>query len=167
MTGSYAFFLHIVGVGLVCTSVLGRWTLERRFRKEDDVKLRLHTTSLIRSIGLLSPSAVVLLILTGVANIINVFAGTSAAWYSQPWLVTKLVLFAILVVNGMLPGPLLIKKRERLLPADTEDAPSGDWQIQVSHLNKQISWYYLVQSLLILSIIYLSAFGSSKHPGFI
>lgn len=166
MSGSYAFFLHIVAVGMISAVVVGGWVLERRLQKEPDRLLKQHTGTLIRSIGLVSPFAAVLLLLTGIANIFNVYWGTDRAWYNQPWLVTKLVLFAILVVNGSLLGPVLNKRRMEMFraagadPSDEPDVPG------LTFLNKQISWYYLVQSLLLLAIIYLSTFGTSKHPGY-
>lgn len=147
------------------SSVVAGFVLDRKFRKASDHKVRLAIAGASRTMGLLSPVAAVLLLMTGIGNIHELFAGTDTNWYSQGWLVAKIVLYAIMVLNGSFYGPSLTRGRLKLLSSiEDQSAPPGV-ESALQSTNNQITLFYLVQSLFLLLIIYVSVFGSGKHPG--
>jgi len=165
MAVSSSFFVHLLSVGLLISSVVGGFVLDRKFRNTQDHKIRLAIAGASRTMGLFSPVAAVLLLITGIGNIHELFAGTDTKWYSEGWLVAKIVLYAIMVLNGTVYGPSLTRGRLKLLSAiEEQSAPPGAESLLRS-TNNQITLFYFVQFLFLLLVIYVSVFGSGKHPG--
>lgn len=165
MNGSFNFFFHIVSVGLLFVVVVGGWLLHRKIVKEKDLHLKLYVSLSGRVIGLLSPFVTVLLLVTGIGNIYNRDLGTDLHWYSEGWLVAKIIFFAIMLVNGAVFGATLAKKRTVLLQSIDQKTAPENAESMLKDLNRQFSWHYTVQFLLLAIIILLSTFGSGKHPG--
>ena len=165
MSGSFNFFFHIIAVGLLFVVIVGGWLLHRKIVNEKDVHLKLYVSTSGRVIGLLSPFVTVLLLATGIGNIYNRYLGTELHWYSEGWLVAKIIFFAIAAVNGAVFGAMLARKRTALLQSiNQQNAPSNAESL-LKDINRQFSWHYVVQFLLLAIIILLSTFGSGKHPG--
>jgi hypothetical protein len=167
MNVSIAFLLHLLGFGVLCTSLLAGFIIDRKFRSETNYHLKLHISGIARAIGLLSPVATLLLLLTGIANIHNHYYGSSLNWYSEGWLVAKLILFVVAVINGMLYGPRLTRSRTKLVKALSDQSAPENAGEQIRSYNTQITLFYLVQAVLLLLILFLSVFGTGKHPGLI
>jgi len=165
MTVSTSFFLHLIAFGLLTTTLVSGFVLDRRFRKETDHKLKVTIASISRTIGLLSPVAAVLLLVTGIGNIHNRTIGTELEWYAEGWLVAKIVLYVLMVLNGSVYGPGLIRGRLKLLNAVAEQSAPPNAEAALRSYNRQISLFYFVQTLLLLLVVYISVFGSGKHPG--
>jgi hypothetical protein len=168
MRVSIAFVVHLLGVGLLTTTLIAGFLLDRKIRKETDLRLKIYTAGISRTIGLLSPVAVILLLLSGIANIHNRLMGSTMAWYDEGWLVAKVFLYVIMVFNGLFYGPGLTRQRLKIITllAEQQAAPEGS-EKTIRSLNKQISLFYAVQMMLFLFIICLSVFGTAKHPGVI
>ena len=165
MTFSISFFLHLVAFGLLTTTILSGFVLDRKLRKESDHRLRLTIAGVSRNIGLLSPIAALLILVTGIGNIHNRFFGTEMRWYAEGWLVAKIVLYVVMVLNGMIYGPRLTRGRLKLLNAVSEQSAPPDAESTLRSYNKQITLFYFVQTTLLLLVLYISVFGSGKHPG--
>jgi len=165
MNVSISFYLHMIGFGLLCTSLFGGWILERRIRAEEDMNQKRLIAAICRRFGLLSSFTSVLLLLTGVVNIINVFGDHAGLWHTEGWLIAKIILFAFMLVNGAVFGPVLIRRRTKLLQTLSEQNAPEDSATHLVTIQKSISTFYLVQFLLLLIILYLSTAGSGKHPG--
>lgn len=165
MSGSFSFFLHIVGVGLVFIVVVGGWALNWKLSAEKEVPLKLYVGGLLRSVGLLSPFVALLLLITGIGNMHNRYTGTELSWYSEGWLVAKIIFFAMFVVNGTVFGVILGRKRTHLLKNIVEQKAPTDADKTLKSLNRQITLFYAVQFVLLMIILLLSTFGSGKHPG--
>jgi hypothetical protein len=165
MSGSYNFLLHVLGFGLISAVLIGGWMIERKFRAEKDWALKAYIGGIARSLALLSPVAALILLITGIGNIHTYYMGSPVAWHEDGWLVAKVILFAVMFVNGTVFGPLLTKKRMGLVKAlANHDAPAEAEQ-GVAALTRQIAVFYLVQFILWVWIVYLSTFGTGKHPG--
>ena len=160
------FLLHLLGFGLISGVTFAGWILNMRFTSESELQMKLAVGSMMRTVGMFSPVAALLLLLTGIGNIYNVFLGSGTSWYQESWLVVKIVLFGILLTNGTLFGPLIARKRNKIVRSllEEDEAPPEDETLK--NLNGQMWWFYIVQSVLILGILYFSVFGPSKHPGF-
>jgi hypothetical protein len=167
MRASISFVLHLLGFGVLTTTLLSGFVLERKFRSDIDFKLKLYTAGISRVIGLLSPFAALLLLVTGIGNIHNRMLGSSQAWYNEGWLVAKIILYAVMVFNGLFYGPALTRNRLKAMKAQAEQSAPPDAEVLIRSSNKQITMFYLVQTLLLLFVVFLSVFGSGKHPGVI
>ncbi len=165
MNGSYNFFFHIVGVGFVFVVVVGGWLIHRKIVKEHDPHLKLYVSQSGRIVGIMSPFVALLLLLTGIGNIYNRDLGTDLHWYSEGWLVAKIIFFAVFVVNGAVFGAVLARKRNVLLKAIDGPSAPADAETTLHSYYHQFMWHYLVQFLLLTIILLLSTFGSGKHPG--
>jgi hypothetical protein len=165
MRVSIAFVVHLLSVGIITTTLLAGFIIDRKIRKEPDVRLRLYLSGLSRSIGLWSPVAAILLLITGIANIHNRFLGSSTDWYSEGWLVAKIVLYVVIVLNGMLYGPRLMRSRVGVFKTMTGQTVPADADATLRSLNRQIFSFYIIQMVLFLLILYISVFGTAKHPG--
>ncbi len=147
------FLFHLIGFGMIATLLLAGPIQERRFQKAEtlDGKVSLHRT--MKSMGLLFPLAVLLLLATGIGNMY--FTGLGP--FKAGWLTAKIIFFAIAVVNGAMAGARTSnrgKLMERL--ARGESVPNALAEIQ--RLNKQQTIFYLTQTFLILIIITLPVF---------
>jgi len=166
MSGSFVFLLHLIGFSLVSALVVSGWILNNRFIHETDLSLKLYIGGISRVFVFLSPIAALLLLVSGIGNIYNLYYGTSVAWYEQGWLVIKVVLFGVLLVNGMIFGPMMSRKRVKVVQEMVEIGVNEANTKQINDLNSQMRWFSLVQSVLLLGILFFSAFGTSKHPGY-
>jgi uncharacterized membrane protein SirB2 len=161
MNGTLIFFFHIVGIGLVFVVVVGGWLIHQKIVREKDPHLKLYVSQSGRVIGILSPFVTILLLLTGIGNIYYRDLGTNLHWYSEGWLVAKIIFFAVFVVNGALFGAMLSRKRTLLLKTiDGKTAPP-DSETTLGNYNRQFMWHYLVQFLLLTIILLLSTFGTA------
>jgi putative copper export protein len=167
MHGSINFLFHLIAFGILFTALLGGWMVERRIRSEKEWIQKLFIGKISRRFGMLSPIASVIMLLTGIVNIFNIYGGSVSLWYTEGWLIAKIILFAFLLVNGALFGPILIRRRTKLLQNISEKTAPEDAEATLRIMNKSISTFYLVQFLLLMIILYLSIAGTGKHQGII
>jgi len=165
MRVSISFYLHLLGFGLAAAALAGSFVLERKFRSEQDLNVKLYIGGLSRTMGLLSPFAVLLLLITGIGNIFNRYAALSIEWYQEGWLAAKIISFVILTLNGMIYGPRISRSRTKLVRSLYENSAPANADKALASLNHQMALFYVVQSTLLLIIVYLSLFGTAKHPG--
>lgn len=167
MRGSIIFIFHLIGFGLVFTALLGGWIIERRIRAEKDWNQKLYVGKINRRFGLLSPIASIVMLLTGIVNIFNLYNGNNSLWYTEGWLIAKIILFAFLLINGAIFGPILIRRRTKLMQAFAGKTITEDAEVTFRVLSTSITTFYLVQFLLLIIILGLSIAGGGKHPGII
>ncbi|MGD0591309.1 MAG: hypothetical protein ABSA44_11000 [Bacteroidota bacterium] len=167
MNGSINFLFHLIGFGLLFTALWGGWILEQRIRAEKNWDQKLFLGKINRRFGLLSSIASIIMLLTGIVNIFNLHHGNINLWYIEGWLIAKIILFAFLLVNGAIFGPILIRRRTKLMQGISEKTAPEDAEATIKIMNKSISTFYLVQFLLLMIILYLSVAGGGKHPGII
>ncbi len=102
---------------------------------------------------------------TGMGNMYNMY-GHSFHFAAMPaWLAAKIIFFAILLINGAVLGPILSRKRTVFLKTIEENIFSEKIGPTLNTFNKNISFFYAVQILLVIIILFLSVFGTGKHPG--
>ncbi|HEX9828810.1 MAG TPA: hypothetical protein VGB10_01245, partial [Bacteroidota bacterium] len=75
------------------------------------------------------------------------------------------ILFAVMATNGLVTAPILAKKRMMLIKGLSDGSASAGTESTLKKMNTQVSLFLLVQVMLLLSILFLSAFGTGKHPG--
>ena len=167
MNSSINFLFHLIGFGFVFTALLGGWILERRIRAEKEWNQKLFLGKVSRRFGFLSLISSIIMLLTGIVNIFNLRNGNINLWYNEGWLIAKIILFAFLFINGAVFGPILVRRRTKLMQVISEKTMPEDAEATVKIMNKNISTFYLVQFLLLIIILYLSVAGGGKHPGII
>lgn len=167
MNGSYNYLVHIIGFGLLSLTFLGGFLLDRKFRKEKDWKLKLYILGIARPLGIATPIVAAILLITGIGNIHNRLMGTEVSWLDEGWLVAKVIFFSVMLLNGLIFGPSLSKKRAGAVKAIVDGSGGAEAEEKVVALNKQIALFYLVQAIFLIAILYLSTFGPGKHPGMI
>jgi uncharacterized membrane protein len=165
MNGSFNFLFHLIGFGFIFTALFGGWILERRIKAEKEWNQKLFLGKISRRFGLLSPIASIIMLLTGIVNIFNLHHGNINLWYIEGWLIAKIILFAFLLINGAIFGPILVRRRTKLMQRISEKTAPEDAEATIKIMNKSISTFYLVQFLLLMIILYLSVAGGGKHPG--
>jgi hypothetical protein len=165
MNGSYNYLVHIIGFGLLSLTFVGGFLLDRKFRKEKDWQLKLYVLGIARPLGIATPIVAAILLITGIGNIHNRLMGTEVTWLDEGWLVAKIIFFAVMVLNGLIFGPSLSRKRARVVKGIVDGSGAADAEQKIVALNRQITMFYLVQAILLIAILYLSTFGPGKHPG--
>lgn len=167
MSPSLFFVLHLLSFGVLVTTLLAGFILDRKLRSEKNLDLKIYVGTIARMIGLLSPLAALLLLLSGIGNIYNRYAGATISWFQEGWLVAKIMFFALMLLNGVVYGPKLSRSRMNLLKAIRDQTAPPEAEKLLASVNRQLTLFYLVQTVLLLVILYLSVFGSGKHPGVI
>jgi uncharacterized membrane protein SirB2 len=150
---SVVFLFHLIGFGMIATLLFAGPILERRFQKGETLDTKVAIHRVMKSVGLLSPLAVLLLIATGIGNMY--FTGLGP--FKAGWLTAKIIFVAIVVVNGAMTGARALKRGkllERL--ARGENIPNALPQMQ--RYNRQQTTFYLTQWFLIVVILVLSVF---------
>ena len=107
------------------------------------------------------------MLLTGIVNIFNLYNGNINLWYTEGWLIAKIILFACLLINGAIFGSILIRRRTKLIQRITGKTAPEDAETTIMILSKSVTTFYLVQFLLLIIILCLSVAGGGKHPGII
>lgn len=160
MIGTLAFSLHLIGFGILSATIVGGWILDRKLRAQSDLPSKLLVGSISKSIELLSPIAAILLLGSGIANIFFRYADPLGQWFSEGWLVFKLILFVVLLLNGMVFGPKLIRTRLKIVQSKEAD------QSRLHAINNQITLFYITQTLFVLIILLVSLLGTAKHMNY-
>jgi uncharacterized membrane protein SirB2 len=148
----YSKLLHFIGIGIIFASLLSGLILHAQYRKAPDYNSKLIILKALRPIGLLSPVAIVVLLLSGIGNmeIIKEYGLFTTAWLS-----TKIVLFIVAAVGGIIFG-VKARKRGKLVAQIAEgNAPEGA-ETTLASMDNQQRFFYIVQTALILTILALS-----------
>jgi hypothetical protein len=162
MNSSISLLFHLIGFGIIFTSLLGGWTLERRLRMETEWNQKLFLGKISRRLYILFPIASVIMLLTGIINIFSIFSGEINLLYTEGWLIAKIILFTFFLINGTVFGPILARRRAKLIQRILEKKGPDDAEATIKIINKSISTFYLVQFILLMIVIYLSIAGAEK-----
>jgi hypothetical protein len=146
-----AMLLHIVGIGLLFTSLVGGWILHSHYMKGAGWGTRLVLLKTLRTFGLLSPIATALLVVSGVANMILLQLGA----FTTAWLSAKLVLVLLTIVNGVIFG-IRSSRRSKLAVAIAESRAPENAEQTLDLMNRQQRLFFVNQTILILVILGLS-----------
>jgi hypothetical protein len=165
MHGSYIHIFHLIAFGFVSATLIPGLVLNRKLVAEKDFSRKIQIGGIMKVFGAFALFNVILLLLTGIGNIYNWYSGTSIAWYEESWLVIKISLFALLAVNALFFVPKLMKNRIMIIKSLAEKTASADAEQKLSGYNNKISLFFLMQTMLLLAVLYLSVFGPGKHPG--
>lgn len=148
-----SLLLHFIGIGMVFTTILAGWILEGQYRKAADWQARAFILKMLRPIGLLSPVSVLILLLSGIGNMSLGFRAYSL--FSDSWLTTKLVVFLILVLSGLLFG-IRGTKRSRLVSSMADGSATSGAEMVIKSMDAMQRLFLIIQAVLIVIILTLS-----------
>ncbi len=148
-----SMFFHYVGIGLISTSLVGGWILNAVYDKAGNYASKLIILKSLRRIGLVSPIAIGVLLVTGAANMHY----TGYSFSNAPWLTTKVIVFVVAAVVGSIFGARGSKRTvlvSRL--ADGTAVVGADSHLKA--IDRQQRLFYMFQTIMIFAILVLSVF---------
>jgi hypothetical protein len=151
----FSLFFHFIGFGLLLTTTVAGYILNRQYKKATDVEAKLVILRSIKPIGIISPIAMLLMLITGIGNMHSL----GYTLLDLPgWLAYKIILFAIAFISGIL---FAVKSRKRVIVfqeiATGKSTTHGE-QTMASY-DQQINLFYLVSAVLLALILFLSING--------
>jgi hypothetical protein len=147
-------FFHFIGFGLIMTMNVAGFILNRQYMKAPDMKSKSAILRTARPIGLMSPFATLLMLITGIGNMHVLGLGI----FDTSWLLAKLIFFTVAVICGTLFG-IMAKKRAILVQQIADDNPPTDAEGLLLGYDKQMSLFYLVMAMITMMILGLSIYG--------
>lgn len=165
--------LHFIGLGLLVTIQIAGFVLNSQYKKAPDLQTKAIYLRALRPIGLLSPVAILLMLITGIGNMYllgmfstsNTMETHATTMHSQgiilidfPLLEKKIAVFIVAATLGIIMG-IMSRKRGSLVASMVKgDAPqNANTFLEV--LDKKIQTLSIVMSFLLLTLIYLSVLG--------
>lgn len=146
--------LHFLGFGLLVTVNVAGFILNRQYKKAPDLQSKAVLLRAMKPIGLLSPIAVLIMLITGIGNMHALGLGV----LDLGWLTAKIIFFAIMVISGILLG-IQSGKRGKLVQQMVQGQAPANANELLSGFDRQVSLSYVVLPLLILIILALSIYG--------
>jgi len=151
---------HLIGVGMIFTLLFAGPIIESNFRWENDIRMKQHSIKLLRSIGLLSPFGALILILSGIGNMIVLGITFGNLFGSYAWLGMKLVIFIVLLVMGMALSPKTARQRALIVEQMGQPNPPEDADDRLTSLNSRQTLFFLINWILVIIILLLTILNS-------
>jgi len=154
MEREISLFFHFIGFGLfVSLNVMG-FILNSQYKKAPDLQAKGAILRIARPIGLLSPVAVLIMLITGIGNMHSLGYGP----LDVGWLSAKLVIFVIAVILGAIGGAKM-RKRGGLVASMISGSAPADAPRELEKLDKQISLTHIILPILLMCILALAIYG--------
>ncbi len=151
-------FFHLLGFGLIVTLLVAGWLLHRQYATAADFKTKAVVLSSARSIGLISPVAIVILLLTGIGNMHALGLG----WFDEWWLSVKILLFVIAAANGIRFG-IQSKKRGMLLGQLAQGNAEAGSEARLAKMDKGTLAFFVIQTILFTAILVLTVWKPGRY----
>ncbi len=149
----FSLLLHFVGIGLLFAALFGGFILNRQYRLAEDPKIQVLFLRSIRLVGLLSPTGILLMLLSGIGNM--TLGGHKYTLFSDGWLSAKLVIVALLILLGVFLG-LQGTRRTRLVLKRVEARTTDEEEHLIRSIDIQLMASSIVQFGLLLIVMFLS-----------
>lgn len=145
--------LHMIGLGMLFTTVYAGWLLNVQYKKADDWNTRAIILKNLRPIGLLSPIAVLIMLISGIGNMHAIHYGL----FSERWLTLKILFFIVASGLGIYMGIVGAKRGKLVAQIAGGTAPQGS-DIVAQQLASRQNVLAIVQFLVLLLILVLTIF---------
>ncbi len=146
--------IHFIGLGFFVATLVPGFILDSQYRRATDIQTKAILLRSLRPIGLLSPIAVLVMLITGIANMRSLGLGL----FDLGWLTAKIIFFALAVISGALFG-IKAQKRAKLIHQMIKNEAPSDAESQLREFDRQQRLFYIVQPILLLIIISLAVYG--------
>ncbi len=152
-------FIHMVAVFLLGGIMVGTLMIEKHLRLTADWPSRARLGMLGRNLGMLSPIASGLLLMSGIGNMVT-FGYTMSQAYgpAATWLGVKITLFLIAVVNGTVTSIRMGKKRMAIGATVRGGGSSEQGEAALKATFGTMNVFFAVQFLLVIGILFLVVF---------
>ena len=150
----YSMVLHLVGVGMLCTTIFAGLLLHTQYKRTDEPGAKLLVLRSLRLIGLLSPAGVALMLLTGIGNM--TLGPQHYTLFSHAWLSAKLLLFLLMVASGVFFAVQGARRARLVARITVEPAEARQEARRLRSLDTQLVVAFVVQGILLLAILTLS-----------
>ncbi len=150
----FTLLFHFIGFGLLVTLNVAGFILNMQYKKAPDFQTKAIIVRAIRPLGLLSPVAVLIMLITGIGNMHSLGLGV----LDVGWLTAKIIFFAIAVISGILFG-IVAKKRGTLVNQIAAGKGDANAEAQLKGYDKQIDLFHVVMPILLITILWLSIYG--------
>jgi hypothetical protein len=154
----YSMLLHLIGFGLLFSLMVGVWILSSHYKKATDYKTKATLLSAMRTFGYLSPVGIIIMLSTGVWNM-NI---RGLGLFTESWLTTKIVFFAMAAINGVIIGAKA-GKRGKLVAQIIQGNSPTDTERTILSIDKQIRLIHMVQVILMLLILTLTIVKPGRY----
>jgi len=155
---NFLLLLHFLGFGLLFTTLVAGWLLNRQYKGAVDFSTKAVILKSMRPIGLLSPFAILLMLLTGIGNM----QVRDLGLFTESWLSAKIVVFIIAAVNGIVFG-VRARKRGKLIGQMAEGTAPQGTDKSIRSLDTQLQLFYVIQFVLLLIILILSIVKPGRY----
>lgn len=153
-------FFHFIGLGLIMTLLVTGWVLTLQYGKTEDYKTKLVILSSMKRVGLLSPLAILVILLSGIGNM-HVRGLGFFTESSETWLNIKILLFAAAAINGVIFG-IRSKKRGMLVAQFAQGSAPADGTAKLAGMDKGALIFHVVQTILLISILVLAVWKPGR-----
>jgi hypothetical protein len=150
-TSLWMMLFHLFGFGLVSTLLVMGWLLLKQYHGANDYKSKLVVLSTARVVGILSPIAILVLLITGIGNMHARGLGFFDE-NSEPWLNIKIILFAIAAINGTIFG-MRSKNRGMLVAQLAQGNAPPESESKLASFDKGVLVFNIVQTILLIAIL--------------
>ena len=152
-------FLHMLSVFLLGGIMFGTFMIERHMRQATDWPSRARLGMLARNIGMLSPIATAVLLISGIGNMVTFgYTMSQAFGPATLWLGVKIVLFFIATINGTVTSMAMGKKRMGIMMAVKNGGSPEQAETALRATFGTMNIFYAVQFILIFGILFLVTF---------
>lgn len=146
--------IHIFGFGLLVTVMVAGFILHRQYKKAPDLQSKAIILKAARPIGLISPVAILLMLVTGIGNMHAIGVGL----FDLGWLSAKIAVFVVAALSGTLMG-VTARKRGALVGQMAAGKAPEDADRRLGGYDRQMAIFYVVMPLLLLVILCLTVYG--------
>ena len=155
---NFLMLLHFLGFGLLFSTLVAGWVLHSQYKSAIDFSTKAVLLKSLRPIGLLSPMAILLMLLTGIGNMHVRGLGL----FTESWLSTKIVVFILATLNGIVFG-VRAGKRARLIGQMADGSAPQGTDRSIGNLDRQLRLFYIIQFVLLLIILILSIVKPGRY----
>ena len=156
--GQLLLLVHFLGFGLLFSTLVAGWILHGQYKNAKEFSTKAVILRSLRPIGLLSPIGILLMLITGIGNMHVRGLGL----FSEAWLSTKIVVYAIASINGIVFGARAGKRGKLIGLMADGSAPQGTDK-SVDALDRQLRLFYIIQFVLLLIILTLSIVKPGRY----
>ena len=152
--GQITLLFHFIGMSLFVAIQVAGFVVGKQYKKAKNLQEKATLLNVMRPIGLLSPVAVVIMIISGIGNM-HTFQITLADF---GWLQIKLVIFTIASILGIVLG-IMSKKRGTLVGMMLDGQAPADAEAMLKKYDGRIQIFSIITPILLLAILCLSVYG--------
>jgi uncharacterized membrane protein SirB2 len=146
--------IHLLGYGLLISVLIVTPILEYYLRRMENHEDASKIANIISKIGLLSPVAVIFLLISGI--LMMDFWGYGL--FSQGWLTGKILIFLVMIVTGAYSSMTVGKERRKIYQELIEGKDNPKLPGELLRIHNTQSQYTRIQTIFLLMILLFTVY---------